>query len=282
MCDQANWPTNTADIENVLQNAGTAGKLVKIAAGGSTVAEIPVTIVSYDNGQIVVSPTQTAIAKGWSGSGLYVGARLVGILMNVDTSSGRGAVKRIDYVERILSDFVHPCCQISDPFIRELRSPDFDQRMHSLFAMFVSNTLETLRGDHVHSVDEQGPEDSSGTRTFRSTLQLPAFNQPGTLAFQNTSGYYQPPHLEKHPSNLTYIQTFRDEVPGKDLLKARFDALAAAVDIIVPSSWTRNAYSDGYSRGEPYKYRNEYASDGLRILISLNSFDLEVKFLPKQ
>jgi S1-C subfamily serine protease len=68
VCDRASWPPTTADISNVLQNAPAGGKLVKIASAGSAVVEAPVGIVSYTTGQIIVSPSQTTIARGWSGS----------------------------------------------------------------------------------------------------------------------------------------------------------------------------------------------------------------------
>jgi hypothetical protein len=281
ICDQANWPVKTAGITNVIQDAGALGTLVRIAAGGSGIAQIPVSIGNINNGQIIVSSqSQQTIAKGWSGSGLYVaGNRLVGILKSVDTSTGQGNVSSIDSVERIVSEFFNPDV-ISDTFIREVISSDFNDRLHSIFALFVANELETLRGNYVSS--DQGPQDSSGTRTFNSTVQLPAFDQPGTLDFHNYSGYYKPIHLGKHPLNLVYTQSFRDQVPTAKVLKERFDALVGVVDSVVPRSWARNSYSDGYSRGEPYKYRSEYASDGMRIIIDLNSFDLKVQFLPKE
>jgi hypothetical protein len=88
--------------------------------------------------------------------------------------------------------------------------------------------------------------------------------------------------LDKHPLNMVYTQSFLDLAPSKQLLKARFDALSAAVGNVVTSSWTRNSYSDGYARRQPYEYRDEYSLNGMRILISLDGFKLEIEFLPAQ
>jgi hypothetical protein len=282
ICAQANWPSNIADIENVLQNAHAVGKLTMILADASSTAEIPVSINSYNGEQIVVSPSNTtaSIARGWSGSSLYVSQRLVGILTDVDPTSGRGTVSRIDHIETIICDFLRCVIPPGDQFIQTVRMPQFDERLRSMITLFESNRLETLRGIRVSG--DQGPQDKSGTQTFNSTVQLPAFSEPGTLDFHNKSGYRSPMRLDKHPLNMVYTQSFLDLAPSKQLLKARFDALSAAVGNVVTSSWTRNSYSDGYARRQPYEYRDEYSLNGMRILISLDGFKLEIEFLPAQ
>jgi len=267
MCDEAAWPGSTDDIASVVQNAGATGKLVKVTAGGST-AQIPVSIVNVDGGQVTVVPDPSmTIAIGWSGSSLYVGDRLAGILVTVDTATGRGSALRSDYCDRVVSDIWPPPGEGSgDPFVTAVRSPEFDSRIHTILESFFANALETLNsGNYVVTTTDTSIE------SFRSTLQLPGFTAPGTLDFHNNAAYTQRARLDKHPLNLVYTQSFAG-LSSTALIKARFDALTAAVGNALPSAWTRNQYAS----------RDEYLNGGMRIVIVSEFGKLQLEFFPKQ
>jgi len=271
MCNQANWPDENTDVANLLQGAGAEGKLVKVT-GGSSVAQIPVTIASFDGQQVVVNPPPNmTIAIGWSGSGLYVRNILAGILLDVDTSTGRGIVSRIDYVDRIISDIFHPGVRTSDRFMRDVSSPEFDQRTRQIFSTFVANRLEDFKTSQYTVTT-----DNKTIMSYFSSLQLPGFSRPGTLDFRNKGKYNGRERLDKHPINLIYTEKIDDDsYLNRDLKKARFDALSVAISNIVPSSWTRNSYS---RFGD---YSEEFEGSGLRIKILTGEKEFTLEFFPK-
>jgi hypothetical protein len=267
ICDSATWPATTGQTTNLLQTAGADGKLVRIAASGS-VGQIPVSIVSYDSEQVVVAPPQQiAIVSGWSGSGLYVRDALAGILLSTNTETGRGTVLRVDYVERIIDPFMNPPAVATDPFIRDISSGSFHDRLSQIVAALIADRLEQFKTNEYTVVTTDRT-----VASYYSNLQLPGFDKPGTLDFHNNAAYTKPMKLDKHPVNLVYTQDFGVLSSLGGVKKARVQALADAVGSVVPSSWTTNTYSD----------HNEYLGDGAEIRIDFGLDQIVLKFVPRR
>jgi len=275
ICVGTAWPSEATigGTSNRLENAGANGKLVRVTGAGS-IEQIPVSITGISNGQaIVVPPSSSAIARGWSGSGLYVNGDLAGILMSVDPSNGRGTVLQIDYVETILV-FFHPPSNITDPFLRTIASQEFQDRLQAVVDALIANHLETLKSNSyvVHTTDRS-------VASYLSTLAMPGFDKPGVLDFHNRGDYDKPEKLDKHPLNLTYSQGSRTPYDNQ-LPQAQFDALSNAVQRAVPHTWSRNSYGhDSFN----YLAQSQFNGRGMQITVTLyDSETLEIKFIPSQ
>jgi S1-C subfamily serine protease len=265
MCSTARWPADTSHTQNIVHSAGANGTLVRTAASGST-AQIPVSLISLSNGQFSVLPSQTIpIVSGWSCSGLYVNSVLVGILINVDTRTGRGTVLPADYVDRITSDFFHVGGQ-QDPFDLSVQSQNFHDKMSAVIQS-LSNNLERFNTNQ-HVIGASFP-----TYCFQASIGLPGFNQPSTIDFHNDASYTKPIKLEKLPLRIDFLQTFPDSSDSQ-FLTARFNAVGSVIENIIPG-WTNSPLGHGIN---PLRdLRNEYRNGTQLVSVNLWSKELQVE-----
>jgi hypothetical protein len=268
MCSTSMWPLNTQPTMNIVRNAAASGKLVRSLASGS-MAQIPVTIVGISNGQFAVLPNQAIpIVSGWSGSGLYVSDVLVGILLSVNTSNNRGMVIPVDYVDRITSDFFTRGTK-PDAFDLIVESQAFHDTIRTVLQSLTSNNLQSFNTDQ-HVAGASWPTDR-----FKASINLPGFNQPSYIEFHNAASYTKPVKLEKQPLRLDFLQIFPDNY-DRQLLSARFDAIAGSIETVLPPGWAKSYYTQGIN--PLHNKRNEYRKGASLIAINLYASELLVEF----
>ena len=98
-------PWRVPDTVDVILNSATSGYLrLRTQAGGLT--QIPVSIVARNDRFLTVAPTTGQIRQTMSGSPLYVGGEMVGMLLSVDADAGRGHVFRVDALEDLVRSYL--------------------------------------------------------------------------------------------------------------------------------------------------------------------------------
>jgi hypothetical protein len=229
-CSTQDWPRPGGDITSLLQAASGQGKLVRIENGSSF--QIAVLITQFDEGQFITVRSlnsEQSIAKGWSGSPLFVGNSLVGMLVSV-AADGTGKVYRIDYITTLIASFWATGGGPPDETVVAVQSPEFHTAfMKILKAAISTSPLKAIRGDY----DSRDTTEDYSIAAYYSLVGL-----PGAVG----SGEVDQLKHEKYPYMVAYnFGTARNDPTGK----ARYEALVDAVKQCIPDNWLTQTSNHG-------------------------------------
>src|SRR6202451_1389856 len=229
-CSTQEWPRPGGDITSLLQGASGQGKLVRIENGSSF--QIAVLITQFDEGQFITVRSlnsEQSIAKGWSGSPLFVGNSLVGMLVSV-AGDGTGKVYRIDYITTLIASFGATGGGPPDEIVAAVQSPEFRNAfMKILEAVISPSPLKAIRGDY----DSRDTTDDYSIVAYYSLVGL-----PGAVG----SGEVDQFKHEKYPYKVVYeFGAARSDPTGK----ARYEALVDVVKQCIPDNWLKQTSNNG-------------------------------------
>ena len=168
----AEWPVT--DGRSKLIASAIDATIVGLTEAGN-VELVRVNITDKASLSFGVKPQDSAdkITQGFSGSAVQIDGAVAGILMEV--KDGRGVVRRIDSVEKIMEDFfaeVVPStstCTIVAPSHRETDKPDFALRV------YVNDEYKGEIQVMPYSGDELEFDCSEGPHSYRLTSALAGF-----------------------------------------------------------------------------------------------------------
>jgi hypothetical protein len=231
-CSTQQWPRPGGDVTSLLQGASGQGKLVRIE-NGSTV-QIAVLITQFDEGQFITVRSlnsEQTIARGWSGSPLFVGNSLVGMLVSVG-SDGTGKVYRIDYITTLIAPFWATDGGPPDEVVVAVQSPEFRRAFLTILEAVISRSpLRAIRGDY----DSRDTTDDYSIVAYYSLVGL-----PGAVG----SGEVDQFKAEKYPYKVAYdFGTARSDPAGQ----ARFEALVDAIRQCIPDDWLKQTLNHGHN-----------------------------------
>lgn len=196
LCEDSNWP-NRGSVTELLRGQGQ-GVLRSLNEDGSR-SQISVRIVEFDDRYITVSPVDgRAIIQTWSGSTLFVGSEIAGLLVSVDAT--RGKVYRREYINDLMRGF----------FSIPARS---DEAVTTTIEL---DTWEAIGGGSASTMLIVDGHYEGVLRNFRERTSLEMDLRPGIHTFQLRSLYFGGSSIEWR-CEANFI-TFPDEPTMKLVL----------------------------------------------------------------
>jgi hypothetical protein len=260
-CSTQEWPRPGEDVTSLLQGASGQGKLVRIDNGSSF--QIAVLITQFDEGQFITVRSlnsEQSIAKGWSGSPLFVGNSLVGMLVSV-AADGTGKVYRIDYITTLIAPFWATGGGPPDEIVAAAQSPEFRTAfMKILVAVTSPSPLKAIRGDY----DSRHTTDDYSIVAYHSLVGL-----PGAVG----SGEVDQFKHEKYPYMVVYqFGAARSDPTGK----ARYEALVDTIKQCIPDNWLKQTLNHGSNYDDLFEAKKSAEGPTVQVKRAFGKLTLAV------
>ncbi len=267
MCSGVGWPNNpsylTTDITtNVKNKTNHPARLVKVDQTGAT-TQMSVQIKRYDDFTYIDVEASTAkdtITKGWSGSSLYIGESLVGMLIEINGPVGRAY--RLDYVDNLIRPFFTlPTPPIVDPLIQSFSGSQFCTAIKTLAESAEKNSFESIFSRHDDS--DLGRD----IRSYSARVSLPGSKAPGQVSLYRE---------DKHPA---YVKYEFPSVSNGSAATKDFDVLTKTVTSCLPKGWETTNFNNYKNYDQVFKAIK--GKEGPGFFVTLRGGDLTLEIYAK-